>query len=245
MTGYSRKDLRQIIAVWMNSYRLISNNKHVFETLGKLILSLAFICQLIKVEIIILDYSHSKLIFFALETIKNELKIDPKILILMFKSNFTANKETAQKELKYAIEAFAMKSFYTLKQNIENDVSGTYFDELSTENFYEDRNKDISRLRDLESANELIDSPFAQINGRTSKDVVDFIVLLESMIKILDGDIETLKQLFGDGPGIIILSLVNKCIAHENIEVYLTLLEKISTSITIQTSNVTKVPMYA
>lgn len=36
MTGYSRKDLRLIIAVWMDSYRLISNNKHVFETLGML-----------------------------------------------------------------------------------------------------------------------------------------------------------------------------------------------------------------
>ena len=34
MTGYSRKILRQIIAIWMNSYNLVSNNKHVFETLG-------------------------------------------------------------------------------------------------------------------------------------------------------------------------------------------------------------------
>ena len=35
ITGYNRKDLRQVIAVWMNSFNLISNNKHVFETLGK------------------------------------------------------------------------------------------------------------------------------------------------------------------------------------------------------------------
>ena len=34
ITGYSRKDLRQIIAVWMNSFNLISNNKHIFNTLG-------------------------------------------------------------------------------------------------------------------------------------------------------------------------------------------------------------------
>ena len=163
----------------------------------------------------------------------------------MFKNNFTANNEVAKRELKYAIEAFAMKSFYTLKKNIENDVSASYFEELSTENFYEDRNKEISKLKDIESANELVDSPFAQINGRTSKDVVDFIVLLESMLKILDGDVETLKQLFGDGPGIIILSLVNKWIADENIELYLILLEKISTAIVIETSSVTKVSKYA
>ena len=35
ITGYNRKHLRQVIAVWMNSFNLISNNKHVFETLGK------------------------------------------------------------------------------------------------------------------------------------------------------------------------------------------------------------------
>lgn len=35
MTGYSRKVLRQIIAIWINSYSLVSNNKHIFETLGK------------------------------------------------------------------------------------------------------------------------------------------------------------------------------------------------------------------
>ena len=33
-TGYSRKDLKQVIAVWIDSFNLISNNKHVFETLG-------------------------------------------------------------------------------------------------------------------------------------------------------------------------------------------------------------------
>ena len=36
LTKYSRKDLRQVIAVWINSYNLISNNKHISETLGKL-----------------------------------------------------------------------------------------------------------------------------------------------------------------------------------------------------------------
>ena len=35
ITGYNRRNLRQVIAVWMNSFNLISNNKHVFETLGK------------------------------------------------------------------------------------------------------------------------------------------------------------------------------------------------------------------
>ena len=34
ITGYSRTDLRKVIAVWMNSFNLISNNKHVFNTLG-------------------------------------------------------------------------------------------------------------------------------------------------------------------------------------------------------------------
>lgn len=34
VTKYPRKGLRQVIAVWINSYNLISDNKHIFETLG-------------------------------------------------------------------------------------------------------------------------------------------------------------------------------------------------------------------
>lgn len=227
MTGYSRKVLRQIIAVWMNSYRLISNNKHIFETLGKL------------------KFYNTIINIFNTEIAKNELKIDPNLLVLMFKSNFKSDTELAKRELKYAVEAFFMKSFHNLKKNVENDVSAWYFDQLNTENLYEEHNKEIAKLQELKSTSELLDSPFAQINGRNSKDVVDFIVLLEKIIKILDGDVETLKELFGDGPGIIILSLVNKWIINQDLEVYLSLLEKIATSIEIETHDIIKDSRYA
>ena len=176
---------------------------------------------------------------------KNELKIDPNLLILMFKSSFKTETSAASIQMKYAIEAFLMKSFHNLKKNVENDISALYFDNLTTENLYEVYNKETSKLQQLSSQSELVDSPFAQINGRSSKDVVDFVVLLENIIKIIDGDVETLKELFGDGPGIFILSLVNKCIINQDIEVYLTLLEKISTAIIIETNDVIKVPKYA
>lgn len=162
----------------------------------------------------------------------------------MFKSSYKSDTEAAKNQMKYAIEASLMKSFHNLKKNVENDVSALYFENLTTENLYEDHNKETSKLQQLSSTNELVDSPFAQVNGRTSKDVVDFIVLLETIIKILDGDVDALKELFGDGPGIVILSLVNKCIANHDIEIYLTLLEKISTAIYVETEEVTKVQKY-
>ena len=35
ITGYSLKNLRKVIAVWIDSFNLTSNNKQVFNTLGK------------------------------------------------------------------------------------------------------------------------------------------------------------------------------------------------------------------
>ena len=173
------------------------------------------------------------------------MKIDPNLLILMFKKNFIAAKEKTSREFEWAMQAFIMKSFHNLRNCIEGDIPSKYFESLSIGNLYIDRNKVISKLKDLESMNELVDSPFAQINGRTSRDVIDFIVMLENIIKILDGNVETLKHVFGDGSGVKILSLVNKWIINEDLEVYILLLDSISTTAKFDTNDVKKVSRYA
>ena len=37
LIGYSRKELRQVIAIWINNFSFLSNSKYISETLGKFI----------------------------------------------------------------------------------------------------------------------------------------------------------------------------------------------------------------
>ena len=82
------------------------------------------------------------------------------------------------------------------------------------------------------------DSPFSQTNSRTKRNVLDFIILLEGLINLKDGDKETLKKLFGDVSVIKILMLIKKWIDYNKLETFLNLLEVISEAIVIETKNI-------
>ena len=131
-----------------------------------------------------------------------------------------------------------MKALHLLKQNVEEDSHTFYFESLTTENMDLDRNKQFLLLNDVDSTDKLFDSPFSQTNSRTKRNVLDFIILLECLINLKDGDKETLKKLFGDVSVIKMLMLIKKWIDYDNIEAFLNLLEVISEAIVIETENI-------
>ena len=131
-----------------------------------------------------------------------------------------------------------MKALHELRHYVEDDSPAPYFESLTTENIDLERNKEIRSLTEVDSKDKLFDSPFSQTNSRTRRNVLDFIMLLESLIKLKDGDKETLVKLFGDVSGIKILTLIKKWVIYDNLEMFLNLLEVISKAIVIQIENV-------
>ena len=157
----------------------------------------------------------------------------------MYKNRLNSNNAKVLREIKSETQAFLLKALNDLKKNIEDDISiEDYYNSLTTENMEIQRNYDFERLTKLDIQNVLIDSPFKQSNGRTKRDVIDFVVLLESIIKLNDGDQEILKKLFGDNNEITILILIKKCIELDNLESYLNLLEVISSVIVIEAKDI-------
>ena len=140
--------------------------------------------------------------------------------------------------MKYEIQAFLLKALHNLQQNIENDYPAPYYESLTTEDPNNSRNKEILKLNKIDRTNELLDSPFSQNEKRTRRNVLDFITLLEALIKLKDGNKEALKKIFGNVSGIKILRLIKKWIANDNLETYLSLLEVISKTVLIELDDV-------
>ena len=121
-----------------------------------------------------------------------------------------------------------MKSLYNLKKNIGDDSPSPYFELLSTEIVGANTNEEIIQLQNIEENNEVLDSPFSQISGRTAKDIDDFITYIDSLIKIREGNSEVFNKLFPNCSKLKILELFNKWIVNNDLEAYMLFLEEIS-----------------
>ena len=127
-----------------------------------------------------------------------------------------------------SIKAYSMKSLYNLKKSIGDDSLSPYFELLSTEVVNVDTYEEIIQLQNIEENNEVLDSPFSQISGRTAKDIDDFITYIDSLIKIREGNSEVFNKLFPNCSKLKILELFNKWIVNNDLEAYLLFLEEIS-----------------
>ena len=127
-----------------------------------------------------------------------------------------------------SIKAYSMKSLYNLKKSIGDDSLSPYFELLSTEVVNTDTHEEIKQLQELDENNEVLDSPFSQIHGRTAKDIDDFITYIDSLIKIREGNGEVFSQLFPNCSKLKILELFNKWITNNDLEAYLQFLEEVS-----------------
>ena len=127
-----------------------------------------------------------------------------------------------------SIKAYSMKSLYNLKKSIGDDSPSPYFELLNTEVVSTDTHEEIKQLQELDENNEVLDSPFSQIRGRTAKDIDDFIIYIDSLIKIREGNGEVFSKLFPNCSKLKILELFNKWITNNDLEAYLQFLEEVS-----------------
>ena len=146
----------------------------------------------------------------------------------MYRQKFVSSNEQEIQNNRNSIKAYSMKSLYNLKKNIGDDSQSPYFKLLSTEVIGGDTSEEIMQLQNLDENNEVLDSPFSQISGRTAKDIDDFITFIDYLIKIREGNGEVFNRLFPNCSKLKVLELFNKWIINNDLEAYLLFLEEIS-----------------
>ena len=113
----------------------------------------------------------------------------------MYNKKFNSGREYEIQQIEDSIKSFISKSLYNLQNNINDDIQSSNFELLRTENIPENIKMEIAKLDTVDSTNEIIDSPFSQSNGRSSKDIKDFLKYIRCLIKLKEGGVEMNKIL--------------------------------------------------